>query len=69
MNQSAYCIISEITEDRFGETDNFEEAVRMARTLARESQAGDPVSIEYRGKVIRQLVLMPNGKIAEEEIG
>jgi hypothetical protein len=69
MNQNAYCIISETTEDRFGETDNFEEAVRMARTLARESQAGDPVSIEYRGKVIRQLVLMPNGKIAEEEIG
>lgn len=68
MNQNAYCIISETTEDRFGETDSLEEAIRMARSLARASQAGDPVSIEHRGKVIRQLVLMPDGYVAEEEI-
>ncbi len=68
MNPNAYCIISETTEDRFDEADSLEEALRIARTLARESQAGDPVSIEHRGKVIRQLVLMPDGRISEEEI-
>ncbi len=68
MNPNAYCIISETTEDRFDEADSLEEALRIARTLARESQAGDPVSIEHRGKVIRQLVLMPDGRISEEEM-
>ena len=68
MNPNAYCIISETTEDRFDEADSLEEAIRIARALAHESQAGDPVSIEHRGRVIRQLVLMPNGKVSEEEI-
>jgi hypothetical protein len=68
MNTKAYCIISETTEDRFDEVDNLEEAVRIARTLVRESQAGDPVSIEHRGRVIRQLVLLPDGSVSEEEI-
>jgi len=66
MISDAYCIISETSEDRFDETDSLEEAIRIARSLARESQAGDPVSIEYRGRVIRQLVLMPNGRVEEE---
>ncbi len=68
MNPNAYCIISETTEDRFDEADTLEEAIRIARTLARESQAGDPVSIEHRGRVIRQLVLLPDGRVSEEEI-
>ena len=68
MNRNGYCIISETTEDRFDEADCLEEALRIARALARESQAGDPVSIEYRGRVIRQLVLMPDGRFSEEEI-
>lgn len=68
MKPSAYCIISETTEDRFDEVDSLEEAIRIARAVACESQAGDPVSIEHRGRVIRQLVLMPDGRVAEEEI-
>jgi hypothetical protein len=68
MNANAYCIISETTEDRFDEVDSLEEAIRIARALARESQPGDPVSIEHRGRVIRQLVLLPDGKVVEEEI-
>jgi hypothetical protein len=68
MNPNAYCIISETTEDRFDEADTLEEAVRIARSLALESQAGDPVSIEHRGRVVRQLVLMPDGSVSEEEI-
>jgi hypothetical protein len=68
MKLNAFCIISETTEDRFDEVDSLEEAIRIARAVARESQAGDPVSIEHRGRVIRQLVLMPDGRVAEEEI-
>ena len=68
MNANAYCIISETTEDRFDEVDSLEEAIRVARAVARESQAGDPVSIEHRGRVIRQLVLLPDGSVSEEEI-
>jgi hypothetical protein len=60
---NAYCIISETTEDRFDETESLEEAVRIARSLVRVGQVGEPVSIEHRGKVIRQLVLMPDGKV------
>jgi hypothetical protein len=65
---NAYCIIRETTEDRFDETESLEEAIRIARSLVREGQAGDPVSIKHRGKVVRQLVLMPDGKAEEEAI-
>jgi hypothetical protein len=68
VNPNAYCIISETSEDRFDEVDSLEEAIRIARAVARESQAGDPVSIEYRGRVIRQLVRLPSGMLSEEEI-
>ena len=36
MISDAYCIISETSEDRFDETDSLEEAIRIARSLARE---------------------------------
>jgi hypothetical protein len=68
MRLSPYCIISTTTEDRFGEADSFDEAVRLARSVASEVRPGDPVCIEHRGRVIRQLVLMPDGKVTEEEI-
>jgi hypothetical protein len=68
MSANGYCIISETTEDRFDEVESLEEAIRVARTIAYESQAGDPVSIEHRGRVIRQLILMPDGKVSEKEI-
>jgi hypothetical protein len=41
---------------------------RIARSLVREGQAGELVSIEHRGKVVRQLVLMPDGMVEEEAI-
>jgi hypothetical protein len=68
MKPNVYCIISETTEDRFNEVDSLEDAIRIARALARESHAGDPISIEHRGRVIRQLVRMPAGSVSEEEI-
>lgn len=68
MNPNAYCILSEPTEDRYDEADSLEEAVRIARGLLQEGQAGDPISIEHRGRGVRQLVLMPDGKVSEEVI-
>jgi hypothetical protein len=63
-----YHIISESSEDRFGETTNFEEALRLARSVVCEGQPGDPVSIEHQGKVIRQFVLLSDGHVVEHEI-
>jgi hypothetical protein len=68
MKANTYCVISESTEDRFDETDSLAEAIRIARTLVQQNQAGDPISIEHRGRVIRQLMLMPDGRVMEDEI-
>lgn len=63
-----FYVISETTEDRFDCTDNLDDAVRIAREVAKSGQAGDPVCIEYEGKNIRQFVLMPSGNVAEEQL-
>jgi len=65
MTRGTYYIISETTEDRFDEVDSLDEAMRIARNLVKESQGGDPISIEHNGKVIRQLVLSPDGFVEE----
>jgi hypothetical protein len=67
-DSNAYCIVRETNEDRLDETVSSEEAIRIARSLVREGHAGEPVSIAHRGKVIRQLVLKPDGKVEEEAI-
>ena len=68
MNRGAYYIISETTEDRFDEADNLDEALRIARGLVEEGKAGDPISIEHHGRVIRQLVLTPEGEVEEASV-
>jgi hypothetical protein len=68
MKPNAYYIISETTEDRFDEVDTLEVAIRIGRAVARESQAGAAVSIEHRGRIIRQLVLREDGTVAETDI-
>jgi hypothetical protein len=50
------------------QVDSLEEAIRSARARARESPAGDPISIAHRGRVIRQRVRMPDGRVSQEEI-
>lgn len=65
MAHGTYCIISETTEDRFDEVENLDDAIRIARGLVKESQAGDPISIEHNGRVIRQFVLTPQGVVEE----
>jgi hypothetical protein len=68
MPQGAYYIISETTEDRFYEVDSLDEALGKAKELAEGSQAGDPISIEHDGRVIRQFVLTPEGVVKEESV-
>jgi len=64
-----FYITNESTEDTFESTDNLQDAIRMAREIARQGQAGDPVSIiEREGKTVRQFVLMPDGTVAEQTI-
>jgi hypothetical protein len=66
---SHFYIINESTEDTFESTDNLLDAIRMAREVASQGQAGDPVSIlECGGKAVRQFVLMPDGTVAEQAI-
>ena len=65
---SQFYINSENTEDTFDSTDNLQDAIRIAREVAQQGEAGDPVCIEHKGKNIRQFVLMPNGEVAEEAL-
>lgn len=69
MHRGTYHIVSETTEDRFDEVDTLDEAIRVARAVARDGRAGDPVSIEHNGRVIRQLVLSPQGVVEEAAVG
>jgi hypothetical protein len=68
MKMSQFYITNESTEDTFDSTDNLQDAIRMAREVARQGPAGDPVCIEREGKTIRQFVLMPDGTVAEQAI-
>jgi hypothetical protein len=62
-------IVNESSEDTLESTDDLQDAIRMARKIASQGQAGDPVSIlESGGKAVRQFVLMPNGTVAEQAI-
>jgi hypothetical protein len=65
MRTGLYHIISDHSEDRFGEAESLEQAARIARLVVREGHAG-PVCIEHRGLIIRQLTLTPDGKVQEE---
>jgi len=69
MTPSTYSIISETTEDRFDETENLDDAIRIARGLVQKGQAGDPISIEHNGRVVRQFVLTPAGVVEEPAVG
>jgi hypothetical protein len=69
MRNDLYHIISGVSEDRFDRADSFEEALRIARSVVkREGRVEEPVLIEHHGMVIRQLILMADGQVAEEAI-
>ena len=63
-----FYINAENTEDTFDSTENLEDAIRIAREMAKQGEVGEPVCIEHNGKNIWQFVLMPNGKVSEEAL-
>ena len=66
---SKFYVTNESTEDTFAATDDLQEAIRIAKEVARTGQAGDLVLVEStEGKGVRQFVLTPEGTIAENEI-
>jgi hypothetical protein len=66
---SRYYVTNESTEDTFGATDDLQEAIRIAREVARTGRAGDLVLVESsEGRGVRQFVLTPDGTIAEKEV-
>jgi hypothetical protein len=67
-SMSQFYIVSEDTEDTFDSADNLQDAIRIAKEVAQEAPAGEPVCIEHEGKIVWQCVLMPDGKVAEEAI-
>jgi hypothetical protein len=68
MARGSYSIVSETTEDRFDEVDTLDEAIQIARGLVKEGTAGDPISIEHNGRVVRQFVLTPEGVVEEPSV-
>lgn len=65
---SQFYITNESTEDTLASAENLQDAIRLAREIAKQAQPGDPVSVEREGKTVRQFVLMPDGTIAEPAI-
>jgi hypothetical protein len=66
---SQFYIVNESTEDTFEVGGDLQDAIRVARDVARQGQPGDPVSIlEAGGKAIRQFVLRSDGTVADQPI-
>lgn len=67
MRTPLYQVINDTDEDSFGVSDDFETALSIARSAALE-RTGETILITHKGFAIRQLVLMPDGRVTEEEI-
>ncbi len=65
MRTNLYHVISDATEDRFGEAESLEQALRIARSIVGEGHVGS-VGIEHQGRVIRQLIRTADGRVKEE---
>ena len=66
---SKFYVTNESTEDTFGATDDLQEAILIAREVARTGQAGDLVLVESsEGKGVKQFMLTPEGTIAEKDV-
>jgi hypothetical protein len=64
-----FYVTNESTEDTFGATDDLQEAIQIAKEVARTGQAGDLVLVESsEGKGVKQFVLTPDGTIAEKDV-
>ncbi|MBL8798839.1 MAG: hypothetical protein JNM56_33455 [Planctomycetia bacterium] len=64
-----FYVTNESTEDTFGATDNLQEAIQIAKEVARTGQTGDLVLVESsEGKGVKQFVRTPDGSIAEKDV-
>jgi hypothetical protein len=64
-----YYVTNESTEDTYVATDDLQEAIRMAKEVAKTGQAGDLVLVESsEGRGVKQFVLKPDGTVAENEV-
>jgi len=54
-------------QDSFGQSADYETALRTARAAARD-RAGDTILVTYKGFPVRELSLTPDGWFAEEEL-
>jgi hypothetical protein len=64
-----YYVVNESTEDTLESSGNLEDAIRVAREVAKQGQAGDPVSvIDSGGMAVRQFVRMPDGVVVEQVV-
>jgi hypothetical protein len=66
---SRFYVVNESTEDTFEAGGNLQNAIGVARDVARQGQPGDLVSVlEAGGKAVSQFVLMPDGTVVEQAI-
>jgi hypothetical protein len=66
---SRFYVTNESTEDTFGATDDLQEAIQIAKEVARTGQAGDLVLVESsEGKGVKQFMLTTEGTIAEKDV-
>jgi hypothetical protein len=66
---SKFFVTNESTEDTFGATDDLQEAIRIAKEVARTGPAGDLVLVESsEGRGVKQFILTPEGTIAEKDV-
>ena len=64
-----FYIVDESTEDTFATSDDLQDAIRLAKEVVRQRQAGDLVSIlEGGGRAVRQFLRLPDGTAAEQAI-
>ena len=63
---SQFHVTDENSEDTFDSADTLQEAIRIAREVARQGRAGELICVEHEGKNIRQFVRLPNGEVEEK---
>ncbi len=66
---SKFYVTCESTEDTFGATEDLQEAILIAKKVARAGKPGDLILVESsEGKGVRQFVLEPDGTVAENKV-
>jgi hypothetical protein len=66
---SQFYVVNESTEDTFDGTDDLQDAIRVAREVAEQGRAGDPVTIlDSGGLAVRQFVRLGDGTVAEQAV-